>query len=226
MGTLLITLLVLLVLIVLLAVVDRVLATALAGQISDRIATANDLQARPTVRVLGVPFLTQLASGDYREVAVTLGSLTAGGVEFSGLDARFTGVHASLGRIFWPGSSEITADHASATAIVPFTVLSQRLPPGLALSRAGDHLRITSTVLGVPAPGTLAVSVSGAGLTFTPRISGVPALIGFVIPLQALPLRLSVTSVSITEQGLEVIASGQNVRLTASRDGAAPAGAS
>ena len=220
-ATLLITILVLLVLMGLLAVVDRVLAAAVGVHIGDRVASANDLQARPSVRVLGFPFLTQLASGDYREVAVMLGSLTAGDVELSDLDARFTGVHMSSGRRPRPGRSEITAEHASATAIVPFTVLSQRLPPGLTLSQAGSNLRIMSTVLGRPVPGTLALGVSAAGITITPRFTGMPALVGFVIPIQALPLRLSVTSVSVTEHGLRVSASGRDVRLGHPRRGQA-----
>ncbi len=214
-ATLLLTILVVLILITLLAAVDRVLAAAVAVHIGDRVASANDLSARPSVRVLGFPFLTQLASNDYREVAVMLGSLTAGDVELSDLDARFTGVRVSLGRMPWPDHSEITAKHASATAIVPFTVLSQRLPPGLTLSQAGGNLRVTSTVLGVPVPGKLALSVSAAGIMITPHLTGMPALVGFVIPVQALPLRLSVTSVSITEQGLRLSASAQNVRLVA-----------
>ena len=214
-ATLLLTILVVLVLITLLAAVDRVLAAAVAVHIGDRVASANDLSARPSVRVLGFPFLTQLASNDYREVAVMLGSLTAGDVELSDLDARFTGVRVSLGRLPWPGHSEITAEQASATAIVPFTVLSQRLPRGLTLSQAGGNLRVTSTVLGVPVPGTLALSVSAAGIMITPHLTGMPALVGFIIPVQALPLRLSVTSVSVTEQGLRVSASAQNVRLVA-----------
>ena len=216
------TLITILVLIAMLAVLDRALAAAIAAQIGERVAIANDLQARPTVHVLGFPFLTQLASGDYHEVLVTLGSVTAGGVELSGVDARFTGVHASLRKILWPGRSDITAERASATALVPFTVLSQRLPPGLTLSQAGSQLRIISTVLGVPVPGTLALSVSADGITITPQLSGVPALVGFVIPLRALPLRLAVTAVSVTEEGLRVSASGRNVRLAAPRTEGAP----
>jgi hypothetical protein len=230
MATLLITILVLIVLTALLAALDRVLAAAVADQISDRVASANDLLSRPSVRVLGFPFLTQLASGAYRQVAITLASsVTAGGVELSELDACFTGVRASVGRLLWPGGSgpsEITAERASATALVPFTALSQRLPPGLTLSQAGSDLKVTSTVLGVPLLGTLALSVSAAGITITPRIIGVPALVGFVIPLQALPLRLSVTSVSVTEQGLRVSAAGRNVRLAAIRGGGRPGPAS
>ena len=219
MATLLITILVL---IGLLAVLDRALAAAIAVRIGERVAVANDLQVRPSVQVLGFPFLTQLASGDYHEVSVTLGSMTAGGVELAELDARFTGVHASLRKILWPGRSDITAERASATALVPFTVLSQRLPPGLTLGQAGSQLRIISTVLGVPVPGTLALRVSADGITITPRLSGVPALVGFVIPLRALPLRLAVTAVSVTDQGLRVSAAGRNVRLAAGRTEEAP----
>ena len=174
-ATLLITILVVLVLIALLAAVDRVLAAAIAVHIGGRVASANDLPARPSVRVLGFPFLTQLASNDYREVAVMLGSLSSGDVELSDLDARFTGVRVSLGRLPWPDHSEITAKQASATVIVPFAVLSQRLPPGLMLSHAGGNLRITSTVLGIGVPGTLALSVSAAGITITPHLTGMPA---------------------------------------------------
>ncbi len=219
MATLLITILVL---IALLAVLDRALAAAIAVRIGERVAVANDLRARPSVQMLGFPFLTQLASGDYREVSVTLGSVTAGGVELAELDARFTGVHAPLRKILWPGGADITAERARATALVPFPVLSRRLPPGLMIGQAGSQLRVISTVLGVPVPGTLALSVSADGITITPRLSGMPALVGFVIPLRALPLRLAVTAVSVTDQGLRVSAAGRNVRLAAGRTEKAP----
>jgi hypothetical protein len=219
MATLLITILVL---IALLAILDRALAAAIAVRIGERVAVANDLRVRPSVQVLGFPFLTQLASGDYQEVSVTLGSLIAGGVELSELDARFTGVHASLRKILWSGRSDITAERASATALVPFTVLSQRLPPGLTLGQAGNQLKIISTVLGVPVPGTLALSVSADGIAVTPLLSGVPALVGFVLPLRTLPLRLAVTAVSVTEQGLRISAAGRNVRLAPARTEGAP----
>ena len=206
MSKLLIIVLGVLILTVLLAVLDRILAAAVAGQIGGRVASAHDLRSRPSVRVLGFPFLTQLASGEYREIVMALGSLTTGGFELSELDARLTGVHASLVTILWPGRADITADNASATALVPFTVLSRRLPPGLMLSQVGRDIRISSTVLGVAVPGTLTVSVSAAGLTIIPRITGVPALVSFVIPLGGLPLPLSVNSVSVTEQGLRLSA--------------------
>jgi hypothetical protein len=224
MSKLLIIFAVLLTLAALLAVLDRILATAVASQISGRFAIAHDLRARPSVRVLGFPFLTQLAVGEYREIVMALGSLTAGGVELSELDARLTGVHASLVTILWPGRADITAENASATALVPFTVLSQRLPPGLMLSQVGPDIRISSTVLGVPVPGTLAVSVSAAGLTITPRFTGLPPLVGFLIPLGGLPLPLSVNSVSVTEQGLRLSASGRNIRLAAARGSGEPNG--
>ena len=112
---------------------------------------------------------------------------------------------------------DITAECASATALVTFAVLSQRLPPGLTLGQAGSQLKIISTVLGVPVPGTLTLSVSADGITITPLLSGVPALVGFVIPLQTLPLRLAVTAVSVTEQGLRISAVGRNVRLAPAR---------
>ena len=224
MSKLLIIVLGVLILTVLLAVLDRILAAAVAGQIGGRVASAHDLRSRPSVRVLGFPFLTQLASGEYREIVMALGSLTTGGFELSELDARLTGVHASLVTILWPGRADITADNASATALVPFTVLSRRLPPGLMLSQVGRDIRISSTVLGVAVPGTLSVSVSAAGLTIIPRITGVPALVSFVIPLGGLPLPLSVNSVSVTEQGLRLSASGRNVRLAAARAGGEPNG--
>jgi hypothetical protein len=92
------------------------------------------------------------------------------------------------------------------------------------LSQVGRDIRISSTVLGVAVPGTLTVSVSAAGLTIIPRITGVPALVSFVIPLGGLPLPLSVNSVSVTEQGLRLSASGRNVRLAAARAGGEPNG--
>jgi hypothetical protein len=101
------------VLVVVLVVVDRVAVAVAERKISDRVASAYGLPARPGVRIEGFPFLTQVLAGTYHTVDIDVASVLAGGVRVTGLDTRFTGVHASiaqvLGRSAGPAGLHISA---------------------------------------------------------------------------------------------------------------------
>lgn len=217
----------LLILMILFVVADRAAVAIAQHKISDRVASAYDLQARPAVRIRGFPFLTQVLAGRYGAVDVSLGRVVANGVAVSRLDARFTGVRAALGQVLGQGASTVIADHATATALVPLAALRQRLPRGLALRQDGQRLRLSGTVgyLGAsfPVSATITPAVSPSGITLSPRditiggsvkvpLGAVAGGLGFIVPLGPLPLHLKVTSVSVGPGGLHVTASGQDVR--------------
>ena len=219
---------VLLLLIVILVIADRAAVAIAQHQISGRVASAYDLLAKPAVRIHGFPFLAQVVTGRYGAVNVSMGRVVTGGVAVTRLDARFTGVHAGLSQLLGgEGSSTVTADHATATALVPLAAVRQRLPRGLALHQDGPRLRLSGAVgyLGasLPVSATLMPAVSPSGITLSPRdvtIGGsvtvplgvvAPGLV-FAVPIGDLPLRLVITSVSVGAGGLHITASGQHVR--------------
>jgi hypothetical protein len=218
---------VLLVVLIVVAVADRVAVAVAQRQISDRVASAYDLPGKPVVRVKGFPFLTQVVAGRYGAVDVTINRTMADGVAVSQLHATFTGVRAALGQVLGQGASTVTADHATANALVPLAALRQRLPRGLTLHLDGHRLRLSGSVgyLGVsfPVSATLTPAVSTSGLTFSPHnisigggikvpLGAVAGLLAFAVPLGALPLHLEVSSVAVSSAGLRITATGQDVR--------------
>jgi hypothetical protein len=207
-------------LIVVLIVLDRASVLLAEREIGTRVQSAYHLPARPSVSVRGFPFLTQVAAGNYQEIDISINTASADGVQVRDIHARFTGVHAPLSLLFGQGSGRVTADHATGTALIPYSQVQRRLPTGITLSADGSGLRVTgSTPLG-PVQGTarLGVTKSG-GISVSPEhitVGGISAgaLAGrftFVIPVGVLPLHLSVVSVHAARDGLVVAAAGHNV---------------
>ncbi len=209
-------------LVVLLIVIDRAGAAIAGREIGSRVQTAYGLSQRPGVSVRGFPFLTQVASGQYQEIDVSITAATAGGVQLRDIQARFTGVHASLSLLLGQGSGSVTAAHATGTALIPYAQVQQRLPKGITLAAAGRTLRVTGrTALG-SINGTARLGVTRTGISVTPvqlTVGGVSAgalaaRFTFVIPVGQLPLHLTVTGVHVSGAGLVVAATGRDVAFT------------
>jgi hypothetical protein len=213
----------------LLVVADRVAVVVADRQIASRVQSAYNLSSKPSVSVQGFPFLTQVASGNYHQIDVSIGSLSTDGVQVNGLTAQLSGVRAPLSDLLGHGSSSITAAQVTGSGTVPFSSVRSHLPRGVQLSQDGEALRLAGTVsyLGVTVPvsadATLAADGSGIGVTPT-RISvasgssALPSIIAgqfrFVIPVTGLPLHLAVRSVSVVPGGVRVGASAADVAFT------------
>jgi len=211
----------------LLVAADRVAAAVAEGKISDRVAASYQLPAKPQVTIRGFPFLTQVVTGDYREIDLSVGRVSVGSIRLTQLRARLYGVRAPLGRLLRGGTATVTANRAAGSAVIPYSELSGWLPHGLRLSRAGRDVRVAGSVrvLGtrVPLSGTVAPSVTGGGIKVTPRNLTVPGglalpagalagRLGAVIPLTNLPLHLQIASVAVTASALRAGASARDVQ--------------
>ncbi len=216
----------LLAVVVLLVTADRVATAVAERKISDRLASAYGLPAKPGVGIAGFPFLTQVLSGSYHTVSIDVPSVMAGGVRVTGLYARFTGVRASLAQVLGRSPEPVTAQAATATGTVPLAALRTGLPHGVTLRQHGRWLDVAGTThyLGVAVPysATVQPSASAAGITLTPRqiqvgrAAHVPArtLAGrlrFTVPLGALPLHLRISAVRVGRAGLHISATGRDV---------------
>jgi hypothetical protein len=215
-------LIVILGLVVLLVILDRAGAFIAEREIGTRVQSAYNLPSRPDVSVQGIPFLTQVVSGNYQQIDISIPSTDTDGVQLRDVDAKFTGVHASLSLLLGQDSGKVTASHATGTAVIPFSQVQQRLPKGITVGPDGDALSVTGTSVYGAIRGTARLGVSASGITVTPErltIAGVSAssLVSrftFTIPVSGLPLHLSVTGVRVTSAGVLVDASGQNVEIT------------
>jgi hypothetical protein len=213
---------------VLLVAGDRIAVAVAEHQISGRLASAYALPAKPGVSIAGFPFLTQVVAGDYREIDVSARQVQAGGATLHDLNVRLTGVHASVSQVLGGGSSMVTADHASGSAMVGFGTVDQRLPAGLRLHPAGKNLAVSGRLAyhgaRIPVSATVALAVSGSGISVTPVHVSIPGALGLampaaytsrlrvVIPLSSLPLHLRLESVHVTPAGLRIGASARDVQ--------------
>ncbi len=213
----------------LLVVADRVAVVVADRQIASRVQSAYNLPSKPSVSVTGFPFLTQVASGDYHQIDVSIGSLSTDGVQVNGLTAQLNGVRAPFRDLFGHGSASITAAQVTGSGTVPFSSVRSHLPRGVELSQDGEALRLAGTVsyLGVTVPVSADATLApdGSGIAVTPtRISvasGSSALSSaiagrfrFVVPVTGLPLHLVVRSVSVVPGGVRVGASAADVAFT------------
>jgi LmeA-like phospholipid-binding len=211
----------LVILVIVLVVIDRAGLFIAERQISTRVQAAYNLPAKPGVSIAGFPFLTQVASGNYQQIDVSIKASDTDGVRLQDINAKFTGVHASLSLLLGQNSGDITAAHASGTATIPFSQVQQRLPRGVTIGPdGGNQLTVAGATAFGAIRGTARLGVSSSGITITPErltVAGLSsgALAGrftFTIPVGALPLHLTISGVHVTRGGLVVDATGQNVR--------------
>lgn len=209
----------LVILVVLLIVLDRAGLAIAEREIGSRVQTAYGLPQRPGVSISGFPFLTQVVSGHYQEIDVSIATATAGGVQLRDIRARFTGVHASLSLLLGQGTGSVTAANATGTALIPYAQVQKRLPNGITLAARGSTLQVTGrTPLG-SLQGTARLGVTGTGISVRLTANGAIAAalaprLSFVIPVGQLPLHLTVTGVHVSGAGLVVAATGHDVAFT------------
>ncbi len=194
-----------------LAGTDRLLAVVVSRGAARRLGAVLGSGSGAAVRITSAPFLTQLAAGVYREIEVTAAAFTAGGIEFRGLSARLSRVHAPVRRLL--ARRGLVADQVTAIITIPLSVIADRLPRGFQLRRRGADLAIFGWAPLMPVSGTLAVTADGQRISVVPRVLGVPSLVGFVVALPGLPPELCIEALQVTDTGLEVTVSGDNVNL-------------
>lgn len=190
--------------------VDRVGARIARRRVAELIRTAWRVAAAPDVRI-GGPFLFQFIRGRYQRVRLRVPGFTAGGMEFSGLDASLAKVRAPL-RGLRAGHGLVAGD-IRATVAIPFAALSERLPPGFTLRRRGHELALHGWALAVPVSGTVEISADLRWISVNPRVAGIPSLVGFRIELPAMPQAVQITSISVADAGLTVTMAGREVHL-------------
>jgi hypothetical protein len=239
------TFIVLLILIVgALAVLDRFGASYAERVISDRVAVqvANQkaTSEKPDVTIEGVPFLTQVLKGRYKEIKIELRDFSgpvANGktIKMPLLDIRAKDVRAPL-ETLRARQGNIMASAVIGTGTVDYATVEQLVDkPGLKLAEKDGKLAVTApmTVLNqqVTVHGTADVAVRNSivSLRFEQvAADGLPDLplvqnllnnyakqISIDLRLPQLPLKLVVQKVQATPAGLVVTAGANEVPLNA-----------
>lgn len=193
---------------------DRAAAAYTAGRIATKLQ-AEGFPVKPNVTVEGFPFLTQLIRRHLDGVEVTSPKFPVGQVTAS-IDVHGTDITLDSG--YQSG----TIAQIDGTGLITFASLA-KLPglanvPGLKISGAGPHtVKLSANIaifaataiarVTLPSPHEIALSLVSA--------SGVPAALldpirHLTVQIPALPLGLTVQSVTVSPQGVVIRVSGSN----------------
>ena len=220
------------VLVVLLVVGDRVAAAYANRKLAAQVKTELALEQEPTVRVRGIPFLTQALGGTYDDVRVQIPDYDSGPLQNIVVDARLQGVHAPLGDVLNARLDQVPVDRISGDLSISYDDLARASGiQGLRIVREGDALRVSGSVqvLGrqVEANAVGRVSVEDSDLKITAAeatVDGVdlpPAAIdvanralSFAVSPRELPLSLRITAVSTEQDAVRLSAESDQAVLS------------
>ena len=199
---------------------DRAANAYAENQMASQVQSSLALSGKPNVTIQGFPFLTQVAARTFNTVDVNASNETAGPggqLEIASLTATLHGMHIH-------GTNSATVDQFTASALVTFTALAHAggIPQGITLAPAGpNQLKATVDILGFSADATAKVTQVGndkINVKIT-DFGGVPAdvlgsLTDFTFSIPKLPAGVKIQSITVTQQGLRVTATGQNTTLS------------
>src|SRR5690349_21672695 len=190
------------------------------NQMASQVQSSLALSGKPNVTIQGFPFLTQVASRTFNTVDVNASNETAGPggqLQIASLTATLHGMHIH-------GTNSATVDQFTASALVTFTALAHAggIPQGITLAPAGpNQLKAAVDILGFSTDATAKVTQVGSNkinVKIT-DFNGVPAdvlgsLTNFTFSIPKLPAGVKIQSISVTQQGLRVTATGQTTTLS------------
>jgi hypothetical protein len=199
---------------------DRAAKAYAEDQMASQVQSSLALSGKPNVTIQGFPFLTQLAARTFNTVDVNASNETAGPggqLEIASLTATLHGMHIH-------GTNSATVDQFTASALVTFTALAHAggIPQGITLAPAGpNQLKATVDILGFSSDATAKVTQVGndkINVKIT-DFAGIPAevlgsLTDFTFSIPKLPAGVKIQSISVTQQGLRITATGQNTTLS------------
>jgi len=207
----------LIVIILVLVGADRGALAITENAMASQFQSSVGLSGKPHVSIPGFPFLTQLAARDFKTVNVSATDETTGPLEIASLTATAHGMH-----IHGLNSAEI--DQFTASALVTFTALGNAggIPQGITLSQDGPN-KVQATVSIGPLSDSATAQVTQTGPNkVTIKVidaGGIPASVlgnfmDFTITIPKLPAGVAIQSISITQQGLMITATGSHVTVS------------
>ncbi|MEV0896782.1 DUF2993 domain-containing protein [Actinoplanes sp. NPDC049802] len=140
-------------------VIDRIGASyaegVLADKVSQQVADQGATSGTPEVAIAGVPFLTQVLSGDYQQIRILLPDFAAPTgtdvtVRMDALDIKATDVSAPLNALR-DGTGEVTAKSVTGTGTIDYDLLAE----------AAGQQGLTLTAKDGKVVGTAQVKISG-----------------------------------------------------------------
>lgn len=196
-----------------LLVADRV-GKAVAENDFAASAQKNGFGVRPSVDITGFPFLTQLATRDFKKVTFSGSDVPAGPVKISSVRATATGVHVNS------SFNGATVDHISGTGMVTFKAIGNGLSRGtglLKVSAAGPReVKVDAGLITENA----AITTNGDKVNVTVENNGsiiggiLNAMGSFSFTVPDLPAGMRITGLAVTHQGLVMTFSASHTPFT------------
>lgn len=209
----------LVVIVLVLVAADRGALAITENAMASQFQSSVGLSGKPHVSIPGFPFLTQLAARDFKTVNVNATDETTGPLEIKTLTATAHGMH-----IHGLNSAEI--DQFTASVLITFTALGNAggIPQGITLSADGPNkIQATVNIGPISDSATAQVTQSGPNKINIHIIDagGIPtdvlgSLMDFTITIPKLPHGVAIRSISITQQGLMITASGSHITVSQS----------
>lgn len=218
----------LIVLIGLVIAADRIGLMVAQNEIAKNVAAQYSLDQKPKVTIKGFPFLTQALGGDYDEIDVNVGDLKRDGATLRNTVVALKGVKAPVADALNGRTSGFTAKTATSTATADFDTVRKNAPKGMQITPAGSHLKVKGRIsilgLGTEVTATVSVQPAAKGIRVVPvEVDAGGATIpsglaqqtfSFVVPIRDLPLGTRISAVEITDDGLRVTTTADNVKLS------------
>jgi LmeA-like phospholipid-binding len=213
------------VVLVLLVVSDFAAKAYTENQMASQVQSSLGLSGKPDVTIHGFPFWTQLIARDFKTVTVTASNETvnvhsvgSGVLDIASLNATLHGMHIH-------GRTSATIDQFTATILVTFTALGNvgGIPSGVTMTADGpNQIKATVSLLGLlNESATVQVTLSGPNQirVKVTDFGGIPGsalgnLADFTVTIPKLPPGVTIQSVSVTQQGLRITATGQNTTVS------------
>jgi hypothetical protein len=213
------------VVLVLLVISDFAARAYTENRMASQVQTSLGLSGKPKVTIHGFPFWTQLIARNFKTVTVTASNETikvssagSGLLQISSLNATLDGMHIH-------GLNSATIDHFTATALVTFSALGNvgGIPSGVTLAPDGpNQIKATVSLFGLFSDtATVQVTQSGPNQinAKVTDFGGIPAsalgnLGNFTVTIPNLPAGVTIQSVSVTQQGLQITATGENTTIS------------
>jgi hypothetical protein len=202
---------VLLLLVAVAAVLDRVAVAAAERTVADRIRQDQGLGGRPDVTIHGFPFLTQLVSGDYDDVDLTVRNLGGTGViRVERLTAHLTGTHVAFGDVVRRDVDRVPIDRAVADVVVGIGDVNSFLSrDDVRITAAeGRKVHVAATVAGVEIDADVPVTVDSGDLLLS-----LPGGTQIRLPLPDLPFGVRLESVAVSDGQIVVTGSARDLVL-------------
>lgn len=211
-----------------LVVADRAAESYADSMIAGQLTRQLHLSKKADVEIVGFPFLTQWASGDYKRIEVGISAVTARSVTVRNLRATIRNVRARPLLISGKQTHYAIAGSVQLSGVVPFSSLP--VPHGVKVKAVGSRLQVSGSIsvgsLSLPVTAVERISLHGSTVTLTPvnvyaRGTGIRFKVSdeaarkFAISIKVpnLPFSVHLTGLSVTRGGLRMKASGQHLPL-------------